>query len=88
MLPGAVVAAAAMLGAEHVVRAGWPEQVIVTAAGNEPAPAVVGDTVSVAMAAPPGVTESESELAISVKLEPAVNVAVPDVPPAVVTLTA
>src|SRR5208282_420525 len=86
MFPGAVVAAAAMLGAEHVVSAGWPEQVIVTAAGNERAPAVVGVTVSMAMAAPPGMTEPAKELAISVKLEPAVNVAVPDVPPGVVTI--
>ena len=82
-----MVAAAAMLGAEHVVRSGWPEQVIVTAAGKEPAPAVVGVTVSVAMADPPGITEPDSELAINVKLEPAVNVAVPDVPPGVVTAT-
>jgi hypothetical protein len=87
MFIGDVVDVAAMVAAAHWLSAGKPEKLNVTAAGNDVAPAVVGVTVSVAMAEPPGITDPVIVLSASIKLEPAVNMVALDVPPGVVTVT-
>lgn len=95
MFEGGVVAVAGSIGGlpdtavpvkMQIVSNGRFEQPNVTTPGNC-APGVVGVTVSVLIAAPPGGTEPDIEVAMKLKSEFTVKIIFPDVPPVLVTET-